>query len=226
VLGTLISSVPDLLMPPILGGLRASKTAPRPAAGGPVETLDGQLQFTLPEGVAARDLTEREKKMGFVLALKAPETELMILKVVQDGKSTEAKDQHLVVSQTVLGAPRVKPQTLTPAELFSTPAGPGVVHASAETEDGARARFLAGFMPWGYLGYSILAKGPDPEALLESVFGGVRLGPSALPKIVAATPAMSVPRGFRLRKRKHLLAAAGGAVLVLLLGVWALRPRT
>lgn len=225
VLGTLISAVPDMLMPAILGGLRARDGGRAGPGRGSVQSGDGQLLFALPAGVSSRELTERERKMGFVLALKGLDTELMVLKVVEEPSGGAPKDQPLIVKQTVLGVPDVDAASLSEAELLDTPPGPDLVYAWAKVADPAASRFLAGYMPWGYWGYSILAKGADPVGLLGRSFSTLALGPSALPKVVAATRPIPVPRRLRLRKKKHLLAAGAGAALVLVLGLWAFRPR-
>lgn len=224
VLGTLISSVPDMLMPAVLGGLRSGAPGGA-AAAGPVQSQDGQLQFALPEGVASRPLTDREKKMGFVLALQGNGAELMVLKVADE--TTPLKEQPEIVKQTVLDAPSVDATALSAVELLDTPPGPDLIYAWAPLSDAAGSRFLAGFMPWGYTGYSILAKGADPEGLLRRSFAAVTLGPTALPKVVSATPPIPVPRELRLKlkKKNHLAAAGAGAVLVLVFGLWALWPR-
>jgi hypothetical protein len=225
VLGTLISSVPDMLMPSVLGGLRAQAPARPAVVFGPVQSLDGQLQFVLPDGVASRELTDREKKMGFVLALKGLGAELMVLKVADE--TTPLKEQPEIVKQTVLEAPAVDAGSLSAVELLDTPPGPDLIYAWATISDGEGSRFLAGFMPWGYTGYSILAKGADPVGLLRGAFASVAMGPSALPKIISATPPIPVPRELRLKlkKKNHLAAAGAGAVLVLVAGLWALWPR-
>jgi hypothetical protein len=228
VLGTLISAVPDLLMPAVFGGLRAAagaKAAAAPVAG-PVQSFDGQLLFALPNGVAPRELSDRERKMGFVLALQGLSSELMVLKVVDDD-AAPPKVQPQIVRQTVLDAPSVVADSLSPVQLIDTPPGPDLVYAFARVQDAANSRFLAGFMPWGYTGYSILAKGSDPEGLLKASFSALSLGPSALPKVVSSTPPIPVPRELRLKLKKNNRQelVAGGAALVLLTLVWALWPR-
>lgn len=225
VLGTLISAVPDTLLPSILGGLKA-KAAPAKAAG-PVVSLDGQLLFNLPPGLHSRDLAEREKKAGFVAAIEGRGAELMVLKVVEEDV-TPAAEQPQIVKQTVLSAAGVDAGSLSPVALLETPPGPDLVYAWARVRDaGGESRFLAGYMPWGYWGYSVLAKGAQPVELASEAFGALALGPSALPKVVASSPAIPVPRELRLKlkRRDRIAAAVAGTVALLLLG-WRLTRRS
>ena len=228
VLGTLISAVPDLLMPAVFGGLRTTlpSSPVAAAAAGPVQSQDGQLQFSLPTGVSARELSDRERKMGFVLALQGLGAEAMILKVVDDD-AAPPKEQPQIVRQTVLDAPGVVADSLSGVQLIDTPPGPDLVYAFARVQDAANSRFLAGFMPWGYTGYSILAKGADPEGLIKAAFATLAMGPSALPKVVSATRPIPVSPELRLRlkKKNHIALAGAGAALVALLALWALWPR-
>ena len=92
--------------------------------------------------------------------------------------------------------------------VLRTPAGPDFIYAWAPVRGGAGpARFLAGYMPWGYWGYSVLAKGAEPVELSKAVLGALALGPGALPGIVAATPRIPSPRA---RTRRLRLAALAG----------------
>ena len=225
VLGTLISAVPDTLLPSILGGLHAASAAPI-AAAGLVQSLDGQLLFSLPEELRQRPLSQREKKMGFVLALQGLGAELMVLKIVEEDAA--AKDQSRIVAETVLSLPGVDATSLSPVDLLKTSPGPDLVYASAPIQDGSGpASFMAGYMPWGYWGYSILAKGSQPVELMKRAFGALTLGPSAQPKVVAATLPISLPRELRI-KLKHKTRRAVivvGTLLLVLSGAWVMRPR-
>ena len=53
---------------------------------------------------------------------------------------------------------------------------------------------MAGYMPWGYWGYSVLAKGLKAPEAVASMFGSLSLGASAVPKLVAASPRLPVAR--------------------------------
>ena len=62
-LGTLASAVPETLLGPIVGGLKAGGESSPAAAGALAESLDGQLCFRLPAGVRLRVLTGRERRV-------------------------------------------------------------------------------------------------------------------------------------------------------------------
>ncbi len=208
-LATLISAVPDTLMPSIFGGLRA----PYDGGSGSLVSLDGQLQLSLPSGIHTRALTAAERKDGFVLAVQGLDSEVMILKVLEEDAGP-SKDQPQLVRQTVLAFPGVSAQTLSPVSLIETLPGPDFIYASAAVRDPAGpARFMAGYMPWGYWGYSVLAKGAKPVELSRAVFGAMTLGPDAEPKLVAATLPIDVARSFRWRSRNGALAAGALALL-------------
>ena len=191
-LGTLISAVPETLLPAILGSLKGSGS-PVAGAAAVAETTDGQLRFRLPPGLRARALTPRERGMDFVAAFEGPGAEILILKLNDDG--TPVKDQPVVVKGTVLAAPGVEPRTLTPVQYLMTSAGPDFIYASAKVADAAgEGLFLAGYMPWAYWGYSVLAKGIKAPESVAAMFSSMSLGSSAVPKLVAASPRLPVTR--------------------------------
>jgi hypothetical protein len=191
-LGTLISAVPETLLPSILGSLKGTGT-PVEGASAVAETSDGQLRFRLPPGLRARALTPRERRMDFVAAFAGEGAEILILKLSDDG--TPVKDQPVVVKGTVLAAPGVEPRSLTPVQYLMTSAGPDFIYASAPVADVAgEGLFLAGYMPWAYWGYSVLAKGLKAPELTSALFSSLSLGPSAVPKLVAASPRLPVTR--------------------------------
>ena len=107
-LGTLVSAVPETLLPSILGSLKGTG-APVAGASAVAESVDGQLRFNLPPGLRARALTPRERKTDFVAAFEGSGAELLIQKAPDDG--TPVKDQPEVVKGTVLAAPGVEPKT-------------------------------------------------------------------------------------------------------------------
>ena len=213
-LGTLVSAVPDTLLPSILGSLKG--TGARVAGASAVaETSDGQLRFRLPPGLQARALTPRERRLEFTAALEGEGAEILILKLADDG--TPVKDQPVVVKATVLAAPGVQPRTLTPGQYLMTSAGPDFIYASAQVADASGdGLFLAGYMPWAYWGYSVLAKGPKAPELTVSLFSSLSLGPSAVPKLVAASPRLPVTR-----RVAALSPWTSTVVLVLLVGAVA-----
>jgi hypothetical protein len=191
-LGTLVSAVPETLLPSILGSLKGTGTRVA-GASAVAESADGQLRFRLPPGLRARALTPRERKLDFVAAFEGSGAELLVLKSADDG--TPVKDQPEVVKGTVLAAPGVQPRTMTPLRYLMTSAGPDFIYASARVTDAAgEGVFLAGYMPWSYWGYSVLAKGAKAPELAVELFSSLSLGSGALPKLVAASPRLPVTR--------------------------------
>ena len=76
-----------------------------------------------------------------------------------------------------------------------TSAGPDFIYASARVADAAgEGLFLAGYMPWSYWGYTILAKGAKAPEMTAAMFSSLSLGSSAVPKLVAASPKLPVMR--------------------------------
>lgn len=206
-LATLTSAVPDMMLPSILGGLKADGAVQaRPGAG----SLDEQLAFSLPPGLAARALSERERKLGFVLAVDGLDSELMVMKLVDEG--TPIQEQPQILKGTVASMPDADPATVGETSLLRTPAGPDLIYASARAQSDAKIQLAAGYLQWGYVGYSILAKGPRAAELIVETFKTVSLGSSALPKVVAETPRIPVSRPVRPARAA---AYAGGALLAL-----------
>lgn len=180
-LATLMSNVPEMILPSILSGLRGPAATLR---AGPGSSLDGQLSFKLPAGLGARALTERERKVGFVFAVVGHGSELMVQKLVEDiGKASE---QPQILKGTVLSMAGVDEASYAGPVPLLTPAGSELVYSWAKL--GGGSQFAAGFLPWGYLGYSILAKGPNASTLLVDTFKTLEVGPSGTPKLVANSP--------------------------------------
>lgn len=222
-LATLISAVPDTLLPSILGSLKVG-SSPAGLSSRETTSLDGQLSFRLPEGVQGRLLSERERRMGFVLAVSGLGSELMVMKLV--GEGTSVKDQPRIVKDTVLTVAGVVPDSLAPLNLYETPAGPELISAWAKVQDASGGgQFLAGYMPWAYWGYSVLAKGPAAAELAEKAFAGLSLGPAALPKLVEKTPRVPLSPELRLKRLKGRLSreaawGLGAGMALLLLGLF------
>jgi len=213
-LGTLVSAVPDTMLPAILGSLKATGV-PVPAAAPLALSQDGQLSFRLPSGVRSRVLAPRERRAGFVAAFAGPGAEVMVMKLADDG--TPVKDQPDIVKSTVRSVPGVEARTLTPVKFLMTSAGPDFIYAWARVSDASGpSLFLAGYMPWAYWGYSILARGPAAPDLTAELFGSLSLGPSAVPKLVAASPRLPITRRLSL-----LSPWTSTATLVLLLAAAA-----
>lgn len=220
-MATLISSVPETLLPSLMGALKASAGA-APSAAGLVETLDGQLAFLQPPGMGSRPLTGRERKMGFVAAFTGLGSELMLMKLVEEG--TSLADQPDIVRGTALSVEGALPASLQGVSKTVTSAGTDLVYASVKLRDasGGESRFASGYMPWGYWGYSALAKGPAAPELMSTVFSRLSLGSSAVPKLVSATPKVPLPEP---RGRGLGLPAAGAAAVLLLALVWRFKAK-
>lgn len=217
-LGTLNSAVPDTLLPSIIGSLKELGAGPaKPVLSRHAVSTDGQLGFSFPEGMAARSLTEREKKLGFVLAVQGLGSELMVMKIADD--TTPIKDQPKAVRATVSTVDGMDAKSIAEPVLLETPAGPDLVYSSGRLSDGS-GQFAAGYMPWCYWGYSVLVKGPRAVELIQQTFKLLDLGSGASPKLVAAGPEIPMPHSFsfkRFGKRKLIAGAAAGVVLLGLL---------
>ncbi|MBI5629605.1 MAG: hypothetical protein HY921_01840 [Elusimicrobia bacterium] len=217
-LGSLMSSVPDTMLGSILGSLQGGASARAEPAAGLVQSLDGQFSFKLPPDFSSRELLEREKKMGFVLSLRAWGSELMIMRLMDEG--TPLREQAAIVRATVLAAPGAVASSLSGPSLGATSAGPRMVYAWVRVrsaKEGPQEQFAAGYLPWGYWGYSLLAKGPRALDLLQESVKTVALGPSALPKIVADTPDVPLKEESVLKGKVF-----GTAAVILVLAVLAL----
>lgn len=222
-MATLISSVPETMLPSLLGALKAQeRVAAVPAAAGSTETSDGQLSFALPAGMASRALTGRERKMGFVAAFTGLGSELMLMKLMEEG--TPLQEQPEIVRGTALSVEGAQPASLQDVSKTVTSAGTDLVFASVKLRDpaGGESQFAAAYMPWGYWGYSALAKGPGAVELLKTLFSRLSLGSSAVPKLVAATPKVPLPEA-RGRGLGLPLGAAG--LVLLLLAVWRIKAK-
>ncbi len=201
-LGTLTSAVPDMMLPSILGGLRAQG---QPAAKPKSESADEQLSFALPAGLSVRTLTERERKLGFVLAVDGLGSELMVMKLGDDAGPVQEQPQ--ILKGTVASMPGADPKTVGGVELLRLPAGPDLIYASARAQADPQTELAAAYFQWGYIGYSALAKGPKAAELIVKTFEASSLGSSALPKVIAETPRIPVPRSFPAGRAAALAAA-------------------
>jgi len=193
-LGTLVSAVPDTLLPSILGSLRPTGV-PVDGDSPSVTSLDGQLTFLLPPGVRSRVLSQRERQTGYVAGFEASGAEFLVMKLDDDG--TPVKKQPDIVKSTVLSIEGIDPKSLTPLGAILTSAGPDFIYAWARFADASGENlFLACYMPWGYWGYSITARGAKAPELATKLLGNLSLGPSASPKLVAASPRLPVSAGL------------------------------
>lgn len=213
-LATLASSVPEELLPDILGALKAEPSAAGPLSARQAQSLDGQLRFSLPRGLLSRPLTEEEKEQGFVLAVRCLESELLIMKLEEEG--TPVEEEPKIIRQTALAVEQADPASLSAVKRIATAAGPDMIYAWVRVPGG---QFAAAYMPWCYWGYSILSKGPNAADLLLEVFETVAQGPSAVAKLVGRTP--HVPIQGESRFSPWLAAAALAVLAAILVGYCA-----
>lgn len=218
----LMSSVPETMLPSLLGAVKPAAGVPGASASGAggarAASLDGQLLFALPPGLVSRPLSEHEKKLGFVLAIRGLGSELMIMKVIDEDAAVAQQPE--LVKNTVLAAGGVDAKTLSALSLYATPAGPDLIFAWAGVRESAgETRFAAGYLPWCYWGYSILAKGPKAPELIAASFEALSLGPSALPRLVAKTPKIPGRRTLRIKKLAKPAAAVAAALVLGLLAL-------
>jgi len=215
-LATLISSVPDTILPEIMGALKGELPPAPGAVGGKTPSLDEQLAFELPEGLTSRPVAESERKMGFVLAVQGLGSEIMVMKLVDD--STPVKDQPAVVRDTVLSMGGVDKNSISELSTLKTGAGPDLVFAWARSKDSAGGgQFAAGYMPWCYWGYSAIAKGPRAVDLMTQLFKRLSLGSAAQSRLVEATPSVPISAELNLSGKEIPVLPAAAAILALLI---------
>ena len=185
---TLASAAPDAMLTPLFGALRTDAPEGAVRLAGVQRSLDDQLEVALGGGLRARAPTAEERGKGVVLALQGAGSEVVFLKLSEEDAA--AKDQPGIVRATASDAAKVPLESVSPAKLAATPAGPSGVYAWARLPDSPDLRFACGFLPWQYWGYSLLARGPQADELLVGALAAVKAGPSAVPKLVAQTPAL------------------------------------
>lgn len=216
VLATLQSAAPEAMLAPLLEAVEYPRVEGAVASAGAARSLDGQLEVALGGGLRSRALTERERRDGFTLAMQGAGSELLFQRL--DGDSTPIHEQAAIVRAAAGAAPAADPASATPAEPAPTAAGPVAVYSWARLTQPPDGRFAVGFLPWGYSGYSLLARGPSADGLLVGVLAALKAGPSAAPGIVDATPAVPLEAE---RGRRELLLAAGAGALALLGLAWS-----
>ncbi|MFI5362459.1 MAG: hypothetical protein ACHQ49_10855 [Elusimicrobiota bacterium] len=218
-LATLASAAPDAMMAPLFGGLRlAAPGAVRTA--GTAQSSDDELQIALGGGLRSRALTADERRSGAVLAVQGAGSEVVFLKV--EGEDASPKDQAAIVRATAADAAKAALKSVSPARRAATPAGPSAVYAWAKISGAPDLRFAAGFLPWQYWGYSVLARGPQADELLVGTLAALKQGPSAVASMVAASPRIEMPDD---RGAGRATAAAAAAAALGLLYVWSRRRK-
>lgn len=219
--GTLLSAAPESAIPAIMGAVDVAASAltgsPPPLAARQAVSLDGQLVISLRDGMMAAELNARDKAKGFVLAVSGLGSEARFLKVTESAASRQQEQE--AVRQTLLSIQGVIPSTLSDVGTVASAEGPVLLYVSGEVADsaGIRSKLVVGFLPWAYWGYSVFAKGPGAVALLSSAVTELHLGPSANPRLVAATPQLGQSRS--LRKTYALIVLAGILLTATLVGL-------
>ena len=191
VLATLSSSVPDAMLTPLLGSVRLTADGAVKRSGRQL-SQDGQLEIALGGGLSSRAPTPEEMRQGVVLAVQGSGAEVVVLKLAEEGITP--KEQPAVVRATVADALKIPLESVSAPRSALTPAGPVAVYAWAKVPGSADLRLAAGFLPWGYWGYSLLARGPLADDLLVGALAALKQGPSAVPGLVAASPTVEIPR--------------------------------
>jgi len=213
---TLASAAPDAMLTPLFGALRTDAPEGAVRITGVQRSLDDQLEVALGGGLRARALTADERGKNVTLALQGSGSEVLFLKLSEEDAA--AKDQPGLVRATVADAAKIPLDSVSAAKLAPTPAGPAGVYAWAKMPDSPDLRFAAGFLPWQYWGYSLLARGPQADELLVGVLAALKAGPAAVPKLVADTPAIELAEPDGGVKRYGFAAAA--LMLVLFAVAW------
>ena len=216
-LATLSSGAPDAMMGPLLGALNLGASGAIKSAG-VAQSADAQLQIALGGGLRSRDLTGEERRQGAVLAIQGAGSEVLFLKV--ENEDAAPKDQSAIVRATAADAAKVAVEGVSPARRAETPAGPSAVYAWAKISGTPDLRFAAGFLPWQYWGYSVLARGPQADELLVGALAALKQGPSAVDGLVRASPKIEIPEDAARRHIPAFAVAAAAALLVLI--VWSL----
>jgi hypothetical protein len=221
-LGTLSSAAPDAMMAPLFGALKLGAGAGAVHDSGVAFSLDGQLQVPLGGGLRSRDLTPEEKRQGAVLSIQGSGSEVVFMKIEDDDASP--KDQSAIVRAVVADAAKVPLDAVSPTRRAPSAAGPSAAYAWAKMPNSPDLKFSAGFLPWAYWGYSILGRGPQADELLPGVLAALKPGPSAVAKLVAATPRLEISEdASRSGRTASILAVA--AALIVALFVWSGRRK-
>ncbi len=219
-LGTLSSAAPDAMMGPLFGALRVGSPGSIRESGN-AQSTDGQLQIALGGGLRSRGLTGEERKQGAVLAVQGAGSEVIFLKIGEEDAAP--KDQAAIVRATAADAAKVPLDSVSPTRRAATAAGPGAVYAWTKMPGTPEQRFAAGFLPWQYWGYSVLARGPQADELLLGALAALKQGPSAVAGLVKASPAIDIPESAGRRGLPLAGIAAAAAVLAFI--AWSLRRK-
>lgn len=216
VVATLNSAAPEAMLTLLFEAVVFPRVEGAVQESGVARSVDGQLEVALGGGLRSRALSDAERKAGFQLVMEGSGSELFFQRI--DDDSTPTGEQAAIVRAAAGGAPGAEPDSATAPEQAPTPAGPVAVYSWSRLEDPAAKRFAVGFLPWGYWGYSLLARGPAADELLVGVLAALKRGPNAVDRIVAATPVVPVQSSGA--GRGALAAGAGTAAFIVALLLW------
>lgn len=214
---TLSSAAPEAMLNSVFESIVFPRVEGAVQEKGVARSSDGQLEVVLGGGLRSRALTAQEKKEGFAFVIEGSGSELLFQRIEDD--DTPAGQQASIVQAAADSGPGVSPGSASAPAAAATPAGPVAVYSWAPVAQGATGRFAVGYLPWGYWGYSLLARGPDADGLLVGVMAALKPGPHAVSGIVAATP--SIPLERPPTDRRLLLALAGTALVLAGLVAWS-----
>ncbi len=213
------SSIPDMTLRSILNSIKTSPSETQPLPQ--TTSLDGQLQFQLPDNLRPQDLSDSEKKDGIVFSVSGLNSSLSIRKLSPQEVLSPAKASK-ILKDTFESSPSIDRWLISPEKKLSTPAGPELIYLSAGVKgEGALNAKAQGYMPWCYWGYSITAQGPRSEELLTTIFKSLTPGPSVIEKLLQETP--------KLKNSNHASSSKTELALTILLTLlalyWTLRSR-
>ncbi len=214
---TLNSAAPEAMLASLFEAVSYPRVEGAVQESGVARSSDGQLEVALGGGLRSRSLTEKEKADGFVLVMEGAGSQLLFQRIEDD--STPVGEQAAIVRAVAASAAGAVEGSASSPAGAPTPAGPVAVYSWTRLTDAAAGRFAVGFLPWGYWGYSLLARGPAADELLTGVLAALKSGPNTVPGILAATPA--IPLEAQASDRRLLLAGAAAACVLLGLAVWS-----
>lgn len=219
-MAALASAAPDAMLEPLLGGLRLSG-ADAVLEAGTALSADGQLALPLGGGLRARPPTGEERLAGTVLVAQGGGSELAFVKDERTPPwAARAAGLRAGLAKDS-GAPA---ESVSPALRAPTAAGPVAVYAWARDPASPDLRVALGALPWCYWSYTLRGRGPRADELLAAVLAALRAGPTAAPRLVAATP-VPPEDGEGSGRRRLLVAGAAGALAALLLAAWSARRK-
>jgi hypothetical protein len=86
-------------------------------------------------------------------------------------------------------------------------------------------KFAAGYLPWCFWGYQVYARGPSADDLLIGTMAALKAGPSAVPGLVAKTPAIPINQETSSKKMILGIVAAVCAVGAVALLLWSAKRK-